>query len=171
MSHTTDRPDGGPGRLNGPKVLAILVGFFLVIFAANGALIFLALDSWPGLETKSSFKAGQVYQQELDAAKDQADRAWQVSAHIERLSDGAATVRIELKDKEGAPLSGLGVTARLDRPTTTSLDQQVSLAEREAGIYGAEMAGVDAGAWTLTIEAVDAGGKRLYRSRNRVSLQ
>ena len=171
MSHTTDRPVGGPGRLNGPKVLAILVGFFLIIFAANGVLIFLALDSWPGLETKSSYKAGQVYQQELEAGRDQAGRAWQVSAHIERRTDGVAGVRVEMKDKEGAPLLGLGVTARLDRPTTTVLDQQVSLAEREAGIYVAEMTGVDAGAWTLTIEAADASGKRLYRSRNRVSLQ
>lgn len=171
MSDLIARPGAAPGRLNGLKVLAILVGFFFIIFAANGVLIYLALSSWPGLETKSSFKAGQAYQAELEKGRQQADRNWQVGAHIERRDDGAANVRVDMKDKDGAPLSGLGVTARLDRPATTAADQQISLTEREAGIYVAALTGIDAGVWTLTIEAVDAGGERLYRSRNRVSLR
>ncbi|MEZ5840983.1 MAG: FixH family protein [Hyphomicrobiales bacterium] len=157
-------------RLTGPKVLAILVAFFLAIFAANAALIYLALDSWPGLDTETAYTEGLVYDQEIEAARAQEERAWKVEAVIGREATGAAIVRIELHDKDGHAVNGMTVTADFDRPTDTADDMKMTFVEKEPGTYLGQLADVPTGAWTLVINVVDPAGERVYRSRNRVVL-
>ncbi|MEI2384260.1 FixH family protein [Breoghania sp. JC706] len=164
-------PDAKPERrLTGRGVLAWLVGFFLVIFAANGAFIYYALSSWTGLEVESSYKAGQAYQGVLDEAARQAARGWQVNAHIDRDGGGRAAMRIVARDKTGAPLSGLLFTARLERPTHRAEDRTLTLAERETGIYVGTLDDLEPGQWDLHLEGTGSTGV-VFRSRNRLFLK
>ncbi len=157
------------GRLTGRHVLAILVGFFLIVFAANFVLVWLALGSWPGLETKSAYEAGRVYQGEIEASRQQSERQWQVAAKVERSGDGV-TIRVDARDGAGAPVTGIGFTARLARPTTTAEDGIVTLSETSPGLYVGTAPKIEPGSWTVTLEA-DDGTARLYRSRNRITVK
>ena len=61
-------------RITGRQVLFGILGFFGVVFAANGAFIFFALDSFTGLATDSPYQRGIEYNQTLAAAAEQRHR-------------------------------------------------------------------------------------------------
>ena len=62
----------------GRTVLLALVGAFVVIFAANFALIFTALGTLHGEEVENSYDASQVYNQKIAAARAQDELGWRV---------------------------------------------------------------------------------------------
>ncbi|MBL4602812.1 MAG: FixH family protein, partial [Emcibacteraceae bacterium] len=39
----------------GKRILAWFVGFFLVVFLANGIMTYFALSTWTGLETENAY--------------------------------------------------------------------------------------------------------------------
>lgn len=155
--------------VTGGRVLAYLAAFFGVVIAANLALVTLAIDTLPGVEVDSAYRASLAFNAEAAAAQAQAARGWRVAAHVERDADGGARVRIEARDKAGAPLGGVAFSAWLARPTDRREDRAVALNEREAGLFVGAAAPVGPGQWDLVIEGT-RGAERLYRSRNRVLL-
>ncbi len=155
-------------RLTGWGVLAWLTGFFAVIFAANGAFIYLALSTFPGVEVASSYKAGQEYEADEMAGRAQAERAWTVDAHVTLSTDGAL-VATTFVDRAGAPIPGLDVTATLAHTVDTAHDRTVSLTQTGAGAYRGILAGIGPGRWTLILTA-ERHGERLFLSRNVVDL-
>lgn len=158
----------GIRRVTGRTVLGWLIAFFGVIFAANAALIYLAVGSFPGLEVDSSYKAGQQFSEEVAAAAEQAARGWNVDVHAAR--EGAATsLTAHFADKAGVPERGLRVTASLHHPTDQHRDLTANLGEIGPGIYSVDMADVAPGSWTLVVEAFE-GGTRVFRSRNAIML-
>jgi nitrogen fixation protein FixH len=161
-------PEAGGRRVTGRTVLAWIVGFFLVIFAANAVLVTLALRSFPGLEVSSSYRAGQEFNDEIAAAAAQAARGWNVSIHA-GLSGDTATVVARFSDKAGAPERMLSVTALLGHPTSTRHDQRFVFAETEPGVYTGKAEGVAAGRWNLSLEA-SVDGERQFLSRNPIVL-
>jgi nitrogen fixation protein FixH len=76
---------------------------------------------------------------------------------------------VDAKAQDGAPLAGLSVFGRLERPTDRRVDQVFVMAESGGGSYRGAAQGVAAGLWELVIEA-DRDGQRLFLSRNRVVL-
>jgi nitrogen fixation protein FixH len=156
-------------RLTGGMVLAGLIGFFGVIFAANGVLVWLAVSTNSGVVVASSYKAGNGYQSEIAAAHVQAALGWRVEADIARSGPGAA-MDVTVRDAAGAPLSGLGVTARLASPIREAADVAIVLEEGEVGRYRGLADTVAPGNWTLLIDA-ERDGARLYHSENRVLLR
>jgi len=156
--------------LTGRRVLIYLVAFFAVVFAANAALVTFAIETLPGTEVDSAYRASLAFNREIAAAKAQAQRGWKVAAHIERNGDGGARLRIEARDAAGAPLGGAGFMARLSRPADDRADRAFVLVERESGIYTGAAGDVAPGQWDLVIEAA-RGSERAFLSRNRVVLQ
>ena len=76
--------DSRPPRvLTGRAVLIWLVAFFAVVFGVNGLMMTLALKTMPGTEVDSSYQAGNAFNAETAAARLQAERNWQVIAHVE----------------------------------------------------------------------------------------
>lgn len=156
--------------LTGRRVLIYLVAFFAVVFAANGALVMFAIDTLPGVEVESAYRASLAFNSEISRAHAQAARAWHVVAHVERDGDGTARLRIEARDSNSVPLSGVAFSARLARPTDQREDRTFSLTEPETGIYRGVAQNVGAGLWELVIEGVRSS-ERVYLSRNRTLLQ
>lgn len=147
--------------LTGRAVLLWLIGFFAVVFFANGILVRSALSTFAGLETESSYKAGLDFRRESDAAAKQASLGWKVSAHV---ANGA--FRLEARDAAGQPISGLELAAVLHHPTDRRLDVVLDPQAAGAGVWVAEPV-VPAGQWELMID-LTRDGERLFRSQNRV---
>jgi nitrogen fixation protein FixH len=165
------RVDASPAEtaLAGRTVLWSLLGFFGVVIGANMVMTTLAIRTMPGLDVESPYIAGLKYNAEIEAAREQAARAWQVVSHVERDPEGRAVVTVEARDRDGAPLTGLAMSVRLARPADKRADRIVALTEGGGGGYRGEAVAVVAGVWDVEIEA-DRGAKRMFRSRNRVTL-
>lgn len=165
---TASAPTAGR-PITGRTVLVWLICFFAVIFAANAAFIYLALSTFPGLEVASSYRAGQEYEADVEAARVQADRAWTVAGTATLAADGA-DVEITFADKAGVVLAGLDVKATLAHTVDTAHDRTAVLAETAPGRYVARLPDITAGQWTLIIEAARRG-ERQFLSRNIVQLR
>ena len=163
------RPPVSPKPLTGGKVLAMLIAFFGVIFSVNMVMMRLAIQTMPGTDVDSAYTASLAYEKEIVTAHDQNARNWKVDAHIERAPNGGATLRVEARDNDGKPMSGLKFQGRFERPTDRRADQPVEMAEMGIGIYRGNAAMIAAGQWDLVIEGV-AAGKRMFLSKNRVVL-
>lgn len=156
--------------LTGRTVLVTLLGFFGMVIGVNGVMIALAIGTMPGLESEKPYQAGVAYNAEIEAARAQAARRWNVASHVGRDAQGRATVSVKARDAKGAPISGLAVAVRLLRPADQRGDRTLELGEREPGTYLGEAANMAAGAWEVEIEAARAS-ERLFRSRNRIVLE
>ena len=159
-----------PRVLTGRAVLIWLLAFFAVVFGVNGLMVKLALDTMPGTEVDSSYRAGSAFNAEAQAARRQADRGWQVTGEVVRAADATLSVRVEARDRAGAPVSGVTFDAVLERPTDKRADRRLALSERQSGRYVAEAADIAAGQWDLVLEA-SRGAERLFLSRTRVLLK
>jgi nitrogen fixation protein FixH len=158
-----------PKPLTGRKVLFMLVAFFGVVFGVNFLMMKLAIDTLPGTEVDSAYSASLAYEKEIAAAHDQDARAWKVDAHVQRGTDGGATVQVEARDNNGVPMSGLTFQGRFERPTDRRSDQAVGLTEVGGGIYRGSAPLIAPGQWDLVLEG-DAAGQRMFLSKNRVLL-
>jgi nitrogen fixation protein FixH len=157
------------GGLSGRAVLFSLIGFFAVVIGVNVTMMTLAISTMPGTEVDNPYLAGIKYNSEISAARAQEARGWRMTSHVGRDGDGQAVMTIEARDRDGAPLTGLALSVKLARPTDQRADRAVALAERSAGRYAGKTSGVAAGIWDLEVEA-DRGGERLFRSKNRITL-
>jgi nitrogen fixation protein FixH len=61
-----------PRELTGRKVLLYLVVSFGIVFAVNGYMVKAAISTFGGVETQSSYKAGQQFENEVAIAERQA---------------------------------------------------------------------------------------------------
>ena len=164
-------PSKTPRPLTGRMVLVCLLAFFGTVVGVNMLMMKFAIDTLSGTEVDSAYRASLAYKNEIEAAHDQDRRNWKVDAHVERRADGAALVRLDARDANGAPLAGLKFSGRLERPTDKRVDRAVELAESGIGIYRGSAIDVLPGQWDLVIEGeARGGGARLFLSRNRVIL-
>jgi nitrogen fixation protein FixH len=155
--------------LTGRVVLIATLAFFAVVIGVNIFMAHMAISTLPGTEVDSAYKASLAYQGEINAARDQDARNWKVDAKIERRADGAAALRVEARDSDGRPLTGMAFSGRLERPADQRADKLIAFAELPDGEYRGNVAGVAPGQWELVIEG-DMQGKRVFLSRNRVVL-
>ena len=157
-----------PRRWTGWTILLALLGFFGVVFAVNGVMIYEALSTLSGVDTDSAYQAGLMYEQSVAMAKAQDERHWRVDA---KLTPSPAGERLDVnaRDAAGQPLGGIEASAIFERPTDRRLDRSVVLVEDAAGRFHGS-AEVTAGQWDLVIELTHHG-EQLFRSRNRVILK
>lgn len=164
---TSTEPQEEGFRLNGRRVLIILICTFGVVFAVNAYMIYKAIGSHPGMVTESSFRDSQRFNAELAAAAAQAERAWTVEANATRADDGTVKVVLDARGKDGAALSGVTFKLRLEHPAQRSLDHVVEL-QPVAGSsdrWTGEAKGVTPGKWGMSIEGDGTAG-RLFQSHN-----
>lgn len=155
--------------LNGRHVLLGFVAFFAIVFVADGILIYKAVTTFGGLETADAYRKGLAYNERIAAAEAQAQRGWQ-----DKLDYVAKTkrLRVALNDAEGSAVSGLVITAQLQRPATNRYDQEIVLKQTAPGIYEAPTPELAVGWWTVELQAhkgqTSGDDGALYESRRRL---
>jgi nitrogen fixation protein FixH len=159
-----------PRPITGRFVLICLVLFFGMIIAVNVIMMKFARETLPGVEVESPYTASLAYGNEIDAARGQSSRGWKVSAHVERDAVGDAGVRVEARDRNGNPITGLSFTGRLERPADRRADRPVELVDMGNALYRGKVTELAPGLWDLVLEG-DAGGERMFLSKNRLVLK
>jgi nitrogen fixation protein FixH len=156
--------------LTGRHVFYILLGFFGVVFAVNGVFAFYAVTGFSGIETKNPYESGLAFNGELRGAREQNERGWKVSVERAISTDGSQSFKVTPKDREGAALTGLSVSALFKRPVDAALDRTAPLKEVESGVYETAVALPAQGQWIFELTALQ-GEKELFRSRNRIMVK
>jgi len=144
--------------ITGRMVLTWLLMFFGVIIAVNGAFVYFALNSWPGLSTEQAYEDGLAYNKTLDAAKLQQDLGWKTL--LELGANEQLTVRIF--DKSGALVTDLSPTAQVGRAIHENEDRTLSLKETAPGTYTAPVAGLASGRWKVELRVLDGQETRFF---------
>jgi len=157
-----------PREVTGRMVFSWVVSFFAVIIGVNAFMAHEALSTFGGVDTDSSYRAGQVFEREVAMAQAQDAQHWQIDAKVTP-SAGDAILDIAARDASGKPLAGLTATALFARPTDRRFDREVIVSEDTIGHFrgSAEM---PVGQWDLVIELTRAG-EPMFRSRNRIVLK
>jgi nitrogen fixation protein FixH len=155
--------------LTGRKVFVLLLAFFGIVIGANLVMMRFAIQTLPGTDVDSAYRASLAYGREIVAAREQSARGWKVDARVKRGADGGATLQVEAIDGSGRPMSGVSFYGRFERPTDKRADRPVELAEIGRGLYRGAAADIASGQWDLVLEG-DIAGQRLFLSKNRVLL-
>lgn len=163
MSTMAERP---PRVLTGRTVLIYLVLFFGVIFTMNFVMVRVAISSFSGVETESSYKAGLTFENDVAAAHAQDARHWNVEADLERGPAGA--ILITARDAKDQALPGLTAQVTLAHPTDKRNDVAVAFVETAAGRYRSQ-GPLPTGQWDLVI-SLKRGEDVVFRSKSRISL-
>lgn len=145
----------------GRHALALLMGFFGVVFAANAVFVYVALESWTGLSTDDAYRKGLTYNQTIARADAQHALGWRVAVTLEAAAPGRQRLALTLYDRDGRPIDGRAVTATLRGPPETDSDLTTQLAWVYAGRYAAEFASAYRGRRDVHIE-VDRGAAEPY---------
>jgi nitrogen fixation protein FixH len=169
----TSRPlDNGrrkrPREITGRIVLVWMLAFFGVVVGVNAFMAHEALSTFGGVETESSYRAGQNFTRDLAMAKAQDDQHWQIEAKVTPAPGGQAVLDITARDAAGMPLTGLAAVALFARPTDRRLDRTMAVSENAPGQFHGS-AEIPPGQWDLVIE-LSRHGERLFRSKNRIAL-
>ncbi|MFM9857526.1 FixH family protein [Pseudoxanthobacter sp. M-2] len=159
-------------RLTGRVVLASLVGFFLVVAGANAVMITVALTTFGGARTDSSYRAGQRYAAERAAMEAQDALGWTVDTSLMTTvstADASAPERVitvTAVDADGLPLAGLVATVRLEHPADTRRDIVLDLVPAGAGAFSGTVNAAH-GQWDLVVELARDGAPS-FRSTRRI---
>ena len=157
-------------KITGKKVLLWFVGFFGIILIANVVLLWLAFDTWTGLDVSSPYQFSQQYQTELEDAKRQSSLNWSVVVSAELVNDELTRIEVQAKDNNGNELTGYQVVSKFSRPTQSKDDIKIELNEINAGTYEGELVNELAGQWDLITDFFK-NDSRIFRSKNRIFLK
>ena len=155
---------------------ALIVIFFIVLFALDGVLVVISreglpepLAAWllpkhrqqdnvrsvfPGVVARDYQKKESLYNQYLKQVKRQRQRGWQVSkGWLEQPAAGRLSVfQVQVSERDGAPVEYAQVSGVFQRPSDSRLDQTFSMQEIEPGLYRAEIGLPQPGLWTLILQ-------------------
>jgi nitrogen fixation protein FixH len=154
-------------RLTGRAVVLWLTLGFGIMFAANFALIYVALSTLHGEEVENSYDASQLYNAKLTAARAQDQLGWKVNVST-RQENGGAHVVADFRDSRGATIPGLEVRARFVHPFDRGSDREATLVS-DGGEYEGFAQGLKGGRWTLEL-AAKLNGEPKFFSENKLVL-
>src|SRR5262249_27450668 len=95
-----------PRPLTGRTVLIVAIAFFATVSLVNAIMIGAAVTTFGGVETGSAYQAGQMFAGEIESARAQDARHWQVNADVRREGE-RALIAIDARGADGKPLAGL----------------------------------------------------------------
>ena len=158
-----------PHQITGLIVLGFMIAFFAIIVGVNVFMAHAAISTFGGVETASSYHAGQMFERDVAMAKAQNAQHWRVDAKLTRAADGTTLIDITAHDGAGAPVSGVAASAQFARPTNRRLDRTIMVGQTGPGHFVGNT-DLAAGQWDLVIE-LSRQDERLFRSKNRVVLK
>jgi nitrogen fixation protein FixH len=146
--------------LTGWHVLAVVVGFFSIVIAVDVSFAVSAYRTFPGEVSRTPYEDGVAYNRKLAQLAAQAKLGWVPIATVTPAGD----VALDVHDLSGAPVTGLRLAGRLERPATETGRIVLGFKEVAPGAYRARL-GRLAGAWDLTVELSDAPRRRFEAER------
>ena len=144
--------------IRGWHVAVGVVGFFAVVIGVDASFLVLAYRTHPGQVEAKPYETGLIYNAELARIRAQEALGWRAGAEAR-----ANGLEVVLEDRQGRPLSGLRVSALLQRPATEQGRSDVVLKETAPGRY--EVRRVLSGAWDVRVEADGGAGRRFIAER------
>lgn len=136
----------------GRTALFLMLGFFGVVFAANGVFVYLATSSWNGLYTDDAYRKGLDYNETIARAAAQQALGWRTSVSLEPLDEQTHRLTVSLRDRAERPIENRAVTATLRRPVSASDDISVPLNWTGPGHYTADVTLPARGQWDVHVE-------------------
>lgn len=154
---------------------AIIVIFFVVLFALDGVLVVVSKQGLPGpiadrLLPKSSQqqnvrsvfpgtvandfqKKESLYNEYLEQVKQQEQRGWQVNKGwlLAPVVGREVPFQIQVSDADGAPVDFAEVSGIFQRPSDSSMDRSFDMHEIEPGLYRRVLALPQPGQWNLIL--------------------
>ena len=88
--------------------------------------MYFALHTLHGSELENPYDASQAYNGRIAQARAQAERGWTANV-LTRAEGSGERVMVEFRDRDGAPVAGLAVTARFEHPFDAALDRVTPL--------------------------------------------
>ncbi|MGJ0506761.1 MAG: FixH family protein [Methylocystis sp.] len=161
--------EAGGRPLNGWKVLAMIVGFFLVVGVVDGLMIYKALGTFSGEVTPHPYERGLAYNKDIAQARAQAAREWKVDVTLSRIAPGESEIRVVARDAAGANVTGAEMTALFAAPADLAKDVRVKLGETAPGRYAAAVK-LPKGQRDLVLTAA-RDGREVFRSKSRINME
>ncbi len=141
-----------PFEIRGRHVFLGVFTFFAVVVAVDMAFLVMAYRTFPGQSSVTPYEDGLLYNNRIAQLEAQDRLGWKVGAAAE-----PDRVVLIYQDRNGAPLSGLSITGRLERPATETGRLALTFSEAAPGRYVAP-AKAATGAWDLTVDARGSTG-------------
>ena len=96
-------------RLTGSNVLVTIIAFFSIVFAANGIMAYLAVESFSGVQSEKPYENGLAFNRDIERARAQDAQGWRVDEAIIRKESGDVLLTIRIADSTQKPLAGLNI--------------------------------------------------------------
>lgn len=160
-SRAPEAAGSGGWTLTGWHVLGVVVGFFAIVIALDVWFLTLAYRTFPGQVSDTPYEDGVAFNRRIARQEAQARLGWTATA-----AAVPGKARVEMRDASGAPVRGLLLTGRLERPATEAGRTALRFTETAPGRYEAPVA-QPAGAWDLTFEA--RGGEGAFEGARRLT--
>ena len=124
-------------------------------------MVYFALDTFSGLETRDAYRKGMQYNRNIEKARAQEALGWSLSFDFPtRAATGnarAGTLDVTLRDRDAQPVTGARLRVGFSRPTSDGLDVKLPWVERGAGLYRVDVALSCPGQWDPRISRNAAG--------------
>ena len=151
-------PTKSPYVVKGWHVGAGVVAFFAIVIGVDAGFLVAAYRSHPGQVAPRPYEAGLIYNAELERLRALAALGWRAGAAAR-----PAGLEVVMQGPDGGPLTGLRVSATLQRPATEQGRTDLVLRESAPGVYAATHP--LSGAWDVRIEATGDAGQALIAER------
>lgn len=151
-----------------PWVIA-WIALVLSVLGVNGAMVYLAIATNPGLVVEDFYERGQNYERTM-LSKDARNPGWTLRADIpqEIVVGVPSPIRFFLVDKAGQPVTPESVELFVYRPSDVKRDFSTVMAEEGPGRYVAHVSFPLIGAWDTLVAA--RHGKDEYHVGQRVNV-
>ncbi|HHK73626.1 MAG TPA: hypothetical protein ENJ57_00525 [Rhizobiales bacterium] len=160
----------GGKPLTGWTFLYWIGGFFLIVFASIGSMMYIAINSMSGLETEDPYKKGIAYNKTIAQARQQDAARLSVSIAADPQPDKLVRLSVRVRAADDMPYMEKEVRVLFFRPTKEGYDKSVLLKEKKPGVYRGNIMLPLRGIWDLKLEIKDAGNL-VYKSKSRVILR
>jgi nitrogen fixation protein FixH len=142
----------------------LIFPFFLVVFIANGIMVYVGATTWTGLESKHYYIKGLDYNDTLKAEERQKALGWTAALSVDRKSENGVRLDFSLLDRRSLAIAGADVSVRLFRPTSEGHDVDIRMKDYGRGHYVADVQLPLRGQWDVRVVAKHpAGDFRLTR--------
>jgi nitrogen fixation protein FixH len=166
-----EQPYRSAPSVTGRHVLFGMIAFFAVTMGVNGVMVYAALTTFAGIETSDAYRRGLAYNRRIAEGEQQSGSGWSDRVDV---ADDPPRLRVAIRGRDGRPLTGLIVRARIGRPATDRYDRDLTLAEAAPGDYASPLEAVGAGSWVADIRVAQNGKESetiVFRARRRLWLK